>query len=150
MCLQVCIKTIASRFLLRSKSDVQLWAWKNSGVVLWRTVFQQACYTTVQYLVHSVCVQVRKTWGDIFHTPHIKVQIFDLEYRRARQSCWKRHSPIYKQGLSDRDVLQREWSRARECGWVGRMDGWGWGVSHHVAQPSRKLGLTFHSGVHCP
>lgn len=49
---------------------------------------------------HGVCVPVMKTPGDVFHARHIKVQIFDPEYRlRPRQSCWKRHSPIYKQGV---------------------------------------------------
>lgn len=30
-------------------------------------------------VAHSVYVQVKNAAGDIFHTPHIKVQIFDLE-----------------------------------------------------------------------
>lgn len=99
--------------------------------------FNMACYTTGASVVHGVCVQVRKTGGDVFHAPHIKVQIFDLEYRRLRQGCWKRHSPIYKQGLSDRDVLQEEWSGARECVWV---DGWGWGVGHQPAESRAESG----------
>ena len=88
---------------------------KNSWAAAYRSVSPLACCTTRLSVLHSVCVPVRKTGGDIFHTPHIKAQIFDLEYRRPRQSCWKRHSPIYKQGLSAWDVLQEGWSRARVC-----------------------------------
>ena len=88
---------------------------KNSRAAAYRTVSPLARCTTRRSVLHSVCVPVRKTGGDIFHTPHIKARIFDLEYRRPRQSCWKRHSPIYKQGLSAWDVLQEGWSRAREC-----------------------------------
>lgn len=89
------------------------------------------CATRLSVL-HSVCVSVRKTGGDIFHTPHIKAQIFDLEYRRPRQSCWKRHSPIYKQGLSAWDVLQEGWSRARVCVCVW-VDGWTGGGGESVS-----------------
>lgn len=114
------------------------------------------CATRLSVL-HSVCVPVRKTGGDIFHTPHIKAQIFDLEYRRPRQSCWKRHSPIYKQGLSAWDVLQEGWSRARVCvcvcGWTDGRVGVGspsaasraeWRVGAHISLRWPLLSLEIH------
>lgn len=82
----------------------------------------------------SVCVQVRKTLADIFHTRHIKVQILDLEHRRPQQSCWKRHSPIYKQGSSDWIVLQEE-QRKSVCGWTSGRVGVG---SPSAANRARK------------
>lgn len=109
MCLQVFSK---------SRASCSLWLWKSSWTTLFRPVFQLACYTTRVNVVHSVCVPVRKTPGDIFHTLHIKVQIFDLEYRRPQQSCWKRHSPIYKQGLSETCCRRSEAERESVCGWV--------------------------------
>lgn len=60
-----------------------------------------------------------KLWESFFHTLHIKAQIFDLKHWQPQQNCWRRHSPIYKHGLSDWDVLLKGWSRVEECGWTG-------------------------------
>lgn len=90
-----------------------------------------------------------KTPGDVFHVRHIKVKTFDPEYSRPRQSCWKRHSPIYKQGavwprrLAERvKPSERERDRKKErCVYVcvgGRV---GVGeVRHQLAEHSREQG----------
>lgn len=97
----------------------------------------------VESVRHSVCVPVMKTPGDVFHAWHIKVQIFDPEYRlRPRQSCWKTHSPIYKQGVVwPRRLAERvkPSERVRVGGWTDGRVGVG-EVRHQLAEHSADRG----------
>lgn len=86
-------------------------------------------------VIHLCGVSSRRAF---FHTLHIKAQIFDLKYWQPQQNCWRRHSPIYKHGLSDWDVLLKGRSRVEECGWTG------WWGNECVTDQSVKQTLVAH------
>lgn len=73
------------------------------------------------------------------YTSHQSKEIFDLKHWRPQQNCWRRHSPIYKHGLSDWDVLLKGWSRVEECGWTG----WGERVCHQLVKQTLVAHITF-------
>lgn len=73
------------------------------------------------------------------YTSHQSKEIFDLKHWRPQQNCWRRHSPIYKHGLSDWDVLLKGWSRVEECGWTG----WGERVCHQLVKQTLQAHITF-------
>lgn len=115
MCSQVHHKSGSSHILLTSKTDVNL----GLGKKRFRSSVKKCVSTGMLFNLSkrtTQCLCSRKTPGDIFHIPHIKAQIFDLQYRRPRQSCWKRHSPIYKQGFYwPRRVAERVKQSERVC-----------------------------------
>lgn len=73
------------------------------------------------------------------YTSHQSKEIFDLKHWWPQQNCWRRHSPIYKHGLSDWDVLLKGWSRVEECGWTG----WGERVCHQLVKQTLVAHITF-------
>lgn len=126
MCLQVYSKSGASHFLLTSKTAVNLGGKQFSVSV-------KKCSAGVSVL-HSVCVQVSKTPGDIFHTSKQRYLIW-ITVGLGRAAG--KDTPLFINGLSDQDVLQKEWSGARECVWV---DWWGVESPSPVSRAEQRLG----------
>lgn len=66
---------------------------RNLGTVMSRFALE-TCW-------NRLVIRVDEAPGALFPAPHIKAEIFDLKCRQPQLNCWRRHSPIYKHGLSD-------------------------------------------------
>lgn len=106
------------------------------------SVFAPAYCSAGVSLLHSVCVQVRRKLlgtSSIHCTSKCRYLIWNTGGLRRAAG---KDTPLFINGLSGWDVLQKAWSKSRECVWVDRIGGVE-SVCHQLAEQSAGAHITF-------